>query len=140
MEKAPAEEIIRKVRARISRSPDARSEFGKKAVLWLLDKSEGMTKAVALVFPESLIEIGIQASFSLHDMNSGNCKTKLNIFLESFGISWWFSTHCGQFSKGQKERQEGGVTLWLATKLYSRDAEFTTVDQQVIEEIERIQI
>ena len=139
MEKAPAEEIIRKVRARISRSPDARSEFGKKAVLWLLDKSEGMTKAVALVFPESLIEIGIQASFSLHDMNSGNCKTKLNIFLESFGISWWFSTHCGQFSQSGRHGDDG-VTLWLAEKLYSRDAEFTIVDQQVIEEIERIQI
>lgn len=86
--RATDEQMV-KIRRYIIKSPDA-SDFAKKAVLWLLRKSENLTKPVSLSFARRHESCTIEVCKGIHDMDSANGQTRLSDFLKELGINEMF--------------------------------------------------
>jgi hypothetical protein len=110
----------------IALSPDG-TDFGRKAMIWLLRQSENLTKSVAASFPEQ--ELGSLASeveLTEHNMGSAGGKTHLSRFMRGMGTHVGFSGHYGCLVIGKMpdplDFKFPGVTIWISHLFYDRDA------------------
>jgi hypothetical protein len=75
----------------IAISPDAINDRCRRAIIWFLRQTEGLTKKVAVGFQGEHFEFGQQVALSVHDMNStppmrpGGHPTRIDLFLIGMG-------------------------------------------------------
>jgi hypothetical protein len=113
--KPTSPELIEEVKRFICQSSNA-TAFGKRAVLFLIDQTEGLTKDVTLAFtPRKGLagqgiwdknKLGQQAAHGVHDMNSSLGQTFLCEFLEKKGI-------IGRFEGGSTNISEIGHAYYV---------------------------
>jgi|GEM_PF-2790863 len=128
------DEQMTKIRKHIIDSLNATS-FAKQAMLWLLERSENLTKPVALSFPAALNEFGKDVSRGVHNMNSTSGKTFMSAFLKKLGVSMIFSTHRGSYVNGTFCSRYGGCTIWISNECYDECATCYQPDIQAIRDI-----
>jgi len=111
--KALTSDQVDKLERFISCSPDA-TEFAKKALIWMLRQSQGMTKTVCLTFTPDKSSLGRQVAHGVHDMRSANGSTFINRFLDELGAPMSFSSRSGYYTgkktsliSGQRDIQAG---------------------------------
>jgi len=87
-----SDETVLELKQFIAKSPDI-SEWGKKAVLYLINHTDNLSKLVFMMIPrdkKELKKLAEQAAYGVHNMNSSVCKTHLGSFLEEKGIRGHF--------------------------------------------------
>lgn len=103
-------------------------ELGKKLLVWMLRKSENLTRPVrmTLIDPaegrEGLMKSHV-AAYAAHDMNSLNGSTHIDFILGAMGSPMCFSSHSGSYLNGELNPRAGGATTWLAIDHYDDSAE-----------------
>ncbi len=109
----------------IMRSNDA-SEFGKKAIIWLLRQSEHLTKPVAACFTEIVFgeDKCKEIQSAAHDMGSSRGTTHIEDFFLALGTPMYLGHHIGVFTQGSDEILDGGCTIWFSVVYYDREALF----------------
>ncbi|MFH0780213.1 MAG: hypothetical protein V1928_05185 [Parcubacteria group bacterium] len=121
----------------IMNSPDG-DDFGRKAVCWLLDKSENLTKRVALTFSKEFGEQGESASGTAHAFVSANCATRIDLSLEKIGTNFRLIHHGASFNdKNEWDAvyRKGG-TIWFSNVWYDQKPEqIFHANAEIIKEI-----
>ncbi|OGI82153.1 hypothetical protein A3B93_00650 [Candidatus Nomurabacteria bacterium RIFCSPHIGHO2_02_FULL_42_24] len=103
----------------ISESKDITTE-AKRIILWLLRKSELLTKPVCVSIDyESHRNLAIQAANSVH--NTSNYLRKI---FTAMGSDLHLSFHCGKYNGSTFIPRENAYTIWLTEKNYGIDCEF----------------
>jgi hypothetical protein len=147
--KPKSPKVIEEIKKFVCASPDIR-DFGKKAVLHLIDQTKCLSRTVTLVFPppEGLVgqaiweknEFGRQAVFGVHDMCSSGYSTRLGEFLDGKKVIGTF--------------ESGGTTIPFFGSVYYivfRATGYLVIEQNIFnyfgltirvppEEIEKIQL
>ena len=109
------------------------SDFAKRALLWLLRESHGLTRAVSLSFPPHLGFLGQLAASGVHDAVSANCTTHLNLFLHGMGKRFVVCSHAGGYrNNGEFDSHSGGYTIWVSPIFYDHKAIRLPFDLRVI--------
>jgi len=118
-------------------SPDA-NEFGKKAVLYVLRKSENLTKPVCLTLPDGAegrdwvdgCEAD-QMQNAVHDMRSANGHTHIDLLFYAMGTDFSLSHHGGGYVNNVFSCEIFGRTIWFSPYCYDDNAEKlkTTIDE-----------
>ncbi|MBI5076936.1 hypothetical protein HZB94_00955 [Candidatus Falkowbacteria bacterium] len=137
----PSEEQIRQLKAAIINSKDSH-DFAKKTILWLIEKSQRLTKSVALSFIAN-VKQGRFACFGVHDMVSANCTTHLDRVLKNISTKMYFWNHADAFKTNGKEFAYGNncYTVWLSREMYDKNPDFLFFDSdEVLAEIEAIEL
>jgi hypothetical protein len=142
-------------------SRDAKSIITRKLLLFLIDKSNELTRDVCITLWEtdsgfSAKEIRkIQGEFN--SMCSGNRTTHVTEILVAMGSNFCFSDSYGDFDptrrpdpfdnsvqfsgstsspKKHVEAKPFRATFWLSKKRYTRNSKFLKVDRELLEKIE----
>ena len=119
----------------IAASRDA-SEFAKKAVIWMLRQTAGLTRPVCLSFPPERAKFGKQAAYGVHDMCSKLGSTHIDDFMRKMGTPMKLSAHGGSYVKGELDSESGGYTVWVSPRRYDHGAERLEVDIRAIRSVE----
>lgn len=115
---------------------EANSAFGKRALCWLLDKSENLSKPVGLTFDDQFHKQAQSAADSVHDMNSANGTTFIYKKLAEFNSNVKFSFHCGSYVNGKYDFLTNGYIVWLSPTNYDLSATIFTATTEIVKEIE----
>ena len=100
------------------------TEFAKKALIWMLEKSENLTKQISLSFPPAHSRLGRQVAFGIHNVcGSGGHSIRINDLMKRIGTPMFFSSHGGHYVGDRFNARTGGFTAWLAIRAYSDEAE-----------------
>lgn len=114
-------------------SPDMTTR-AKKLLIWLIGKSENLTKSICVSIPRSdkkqpsLENLATEAGYGIHDATSINGKTQLNCILKAMGSRFRFRSHV--------MAQYSGYYIWLSSEYYDTQAEKITLN---LDEIDSIQ-
>jgi hypothetical protein len=124
----------------IIKSKDA-SDFSKRICFFLLDKSDLLTKPVCTTIIENK-EISREQvndfNHGNHDMRSFGGSTHLHALMGVTGSPFYFSGHCGHYSKGglwDTTSDEYSGTIWLSPISYDHHAHKLIFDIKVIDSI-----
>lgn len=113
-------------------SPNA-TPVAKKTLLWMLRQTKGLSLPVSLMIPpldddppvddedpskKDSHGFSAQVAYGVHDMNSANGKTRIDLFLRGMGSPMHFTSHCGRYFGRAFDSKAGGHTIWIATELY----------------------
>lgn len=101
-------------------------EEAKKVILWLLYKTDRLTKSVGLsLFSEQCGELAKNVCFGVHDMLSSKGTTHLADLLGLVGSDFRFCGHCGCFNDrhGEFNTKIEGYTIWISPTQYDLGVE-----------------
>jgi hypothetical protein len=85
-----------------------------RAFCWLLDKTEGLTKQVAVYAPSSYRYMGTQIALGFHDLRSATCVESIAILMKEFGNGFITWSCCNRHICGEYDDTTGGNTFRLA--------------------------
>lgn len=113
----------------------------KRVVLWLLYKTDRLTKPVCLCMNEKVCgKLAENVSFGVHDMSSCNGTTHLGSLVKLTGSKFVFWHHCGVYSKGGKyDPRGGGCTIWISPNSYDDKAEQVVLDLKAINNVKLVE-
>jgi hypothetical protein len=132
------DQVIKEYKEAIIDSPDA-GDFCKKTLLWLIEKSDKLTKPIAISFTNNTAA-GIKIASDLHAGFSGNCK-HLDKMVKILGVPMIFSHLSGYFQGNALfEKDIAGYTIWLAPKQYDMKVKVFYATPRVIAEINAIKL
>jgi len=145
------------LRELIARSKDV-YDFTKKALIFLVDQSENLSKPVHMCIVDE--KIGEEIAEGVREMINDKGNTKLNFYLKKMGTPMMFSAHCGRYADtpcAHPAREEGkpcpvcggpyrrlftgigGYTIWIAPGNYGQGktegTEEVEFDQSVIDAV-----
>lgn len=106
----------------------------KKVLIWLLRQTRNLTRPVCLLMPNEN-PLGRVVSYSVHDMQSANGTTHIDVFMRAMQSDMDFSTHGGLIMGGET-KSSGGYTVWIAPYDYDPEAELVQWDADAIAQTE----
>jgi len=130
-------EQIEELERFIAKSPDA-GFFARKAMIWMLQKSEGMTKVVCLSFNPSQHTLAKLVADGIHNMRSAQGITYITKFMRNLGAPMTFSFTAGHYTgrEDDYDPRSEGFTVWIAEEGSKVPIERLEVDLNEIWEVE----
>lgn len=96
------------------------SDFGKKAVIYLLNQSENLSLPVRMSMPG---KIGREVQNGVHAMCSANCRTQIGFFFDGMGTQMHLCHHGGLFDEnGEFNPGLDGSTIWVSVDWYDKNS------------------
>ncbi len=120
----------------IFKSQDILTMTARQAIVWLLRKTDGLTKSVVLNISSQHPQNAQTIQDSVHSaLSSGGC-THLNLILQAMGTTMRFSHHQGCFLDCATSRvDDRGSRIWISQTAYDRDAERLSFNPETIKDI-----
>lgn len=105
------------------------SEFAKRAIIWALRQTNGLTMPVALSMPAHFSSgSGREVAYAAHDMYSVNGTTRIDVFINGMGTEMGLSHHGGTYTRASADANEAfdfrgdGYTIWWSHTWYDHTA------------------
>jgi hypothetical protein len=116
-------------------SANLKTDFAKKAVIWLLRQTNRLADEICVSFPKEIGDRAREVGFGIHDINSCNCSTQISLVLKAMGSHMIFESHCGGYVDDEFDAKAGGYTVWIARSYYDHGVPRLELDLEAIEAI-----
>jgi len=97
-------------------------ENSKKVMLWLLSRSDRLSKSVCLCLAEAeLGELPNSVLITVHNMKSANDGFHINEIMKVMNTKFRFSVHAGCYEGDvNPTKHKSGITIWLSEIMYDK--------------------
>lgn len=97
------------------------SIIAAKAFFWLLDKTEGLTRSVAVFVPSEHDDVGLQIALSFSDMRSRLHLDSIQIVMDRIGNGFVTFSCSNRFVSGEYAEHSGGSTFRISAREVNPD-------------------
>ena len=116
-------------------SADVKTDFAKKAIIWLIRQTHRLSDEVCISFPKEMGDKSSEVAHGIHDMNSCGGTTHISLVLHAMGSHMIFESHCGGYVDGNFDPKAGGYTFWISRNFYDHSTPRLELDLEAIEAI-----